>query len=194
MASTLVVTKPSGVQANDVMVAFVGVRGNPKVTAPAGWTLVQTGDNGNTQSQGTYYHVVGASEPSSYTWSFQKDLAAAGAIVAYSGVDTKNPVAAMSQQVNKDEANTIVAPSVSNPVVGGLLLGLFTMPKDSTVSPPSDLVERAEALSNLGAYKVDVEIADRADIPTGATGAEVATADPSKLGPSIGELIVLRPA
>ena len=71
----------------------------------------------------------------------------------------KAPVAAKSQQVNKDEANTIVAPSVSNPVVGGLLLGLFTMPKDSTLSPPADLIERAEALSNLGDTKVAVEIA-----------------------------------
>ena len=173
------------------MVAFIAIRGNPVVTAPAGWSLVRTDDNGDSLYQATYTRVATSSEPASYRWSFEKAHAAAGAILDYSGVNTRSPIAATSEQVTSD-SNDISAPSVSSSVPGTAGIGFFTIAKDTSIAPPSYLAERVETGSTSGQYKLDMEVSTRPAVSAGATGPQTAVA--GKSGPNIGELILLMPA
>ena len=68
-ATTLVLPKPAGVVAGDVLLAAVAARGGPAITPPAGWTLVRLDANGSTLRQAIYVHMAGASEPASYTFT-----------------------------------------------------------------------------------------------------------------------------
>ena len=72
---------------------------------PAGWTLVRTDNNSNSLQLSSYWHVAGASEPASYTWSLTSggsaiSKAAAGTISAYSGVDPVAVINASGGQVD----------------------------------------------------------------------------------------------
>src|SRR6185437_14767847 len=94
--SQVVIPVPAGVLANDVMIAQVTVRGGTgtTLTAPAGWSLVRRdNDTGGQIAEGIYVHVVtGASEPTSYTWTFSAGNDAAGGMAAYTGVNTASPI------------------------------------------------------------------------------------------------------
>ena len=90
--ASLTLPAPAGVVSGDVLVAVVDVIAAPSVTAPAGWSLVRTDVTtaANAQTlQAAYVHVAGGSEPSSYTWSLGSKKGAAGAILAYSGVNLR---------------------------------------------------------------------------------------------------------
>ena len=94
-ANSLVLPVPAGVATNDVLIAFVDVNTAPAITPPAGWTLIRSDTalgSGNAIIQSAYYHVAGASEPASYTWTLASSHAASGGMLAYSGVSTSNPI------------------------------------------------------------------------------------------------------
>ena len=96
------------------------------ITAPSGWYLIRregVGSGTSTAlSQVLYYHVAGLLEPSSYTWQFQRKTGAAGAVLAYGGVDVAAPIADHAGRVQSD-ATSIVAPSVTTTQPGDGLLG-----------------------------------------------------------------------
>src|SRR5205814_2116766 len=82
--------------AGDIEVAMISTLNytagvNVSVTAPSGWTLIPAAscsDGGKDQQQNLFYHVVGNSEPASYTWTINNPWAnACDAIIAdYSNV------------------------------------------------------------------------------------------------------------
>src|SRR5581483_3216441 len=153
-ATTLSIPRPAGVVAGDVMVAGVGIRGAPAVTAPAGWTLIRRDVAGTYTTQALYYRVVTAGEPASYLWSFSASVPAAGGIAAYQGVDTATPVdvsVGAGQNVN---TTSIVAPSVTTTVPGTRVVGFFSIGGTNSISPPAGMTERAEASSTAGSNHV----------------------------------------
>src|SRR4051794_40587514 len=83
-ATSLTITKPTGVVANDVLVAAISARGGTgtTITAPAGWTLIRRDDSATVLAMATYSKVAGASEPASYQWTFGGSIRAAGGIDA----------------------------------------------------------------------------------------------------------------
>ena len=88
--TTVVVPKPAGVVAGDVMVANLVHLGSGAITAPAGWTEVRT-DGTATARMSSFVKVAGAAEGANYTFTSTRDDWTAG-IVAYTGVDTATPV------------------------------------------------------------------------------------------------------
>ena len=94
----LIINKPPGTVANDVMIASIGVawRGTvaPVATPPAGWTLVRQIDNNvaTRNSLFIYRKVDGGAEPASYTWNFSNFSFASGGIQSFSGVNTATPI------------------------------------------------------------------------------------------------------
>jgi hypothetical protein len=183
----LVIPRPTGVQAGDVMVAAVDVKVNPTVTAPSGWTLVVSTVNGSNMTQRVYTKVATAGEPASYQWSFNESRAATGGILAYSGVSTSAPVQVFSAQIGSSAS--IVAPSVTTASSGALVLGVFGIANGAAISPPAGMTERGEIASST---KIKTEVADYVPSAAGATGSKTAAAASS--GPNVGQLIVLRPA
>src|SRR4051812_22555478 len=63
-STTLVITKPTGVIAGDVLIAGVAGR-DTAITAPAGWTQIVSANDGGTSAtlvQSVFYKVASASE------------------------------------------------------------------------------------------------------------------------------------
>jgi chitodextrinase len=184
------VNSPAGVLAGDVFVASVDVRGRPTITAPTGWRLLRTDDNATTMRKATYVKVATTTEPASYTWALSSSQGAAATIQAYGNVDVSNPVELSAGQVNA-ASTSLNAPAVTAGA-GDLVLALFGAANLVAVTPPAGYLERAEAGTPAGTYKVTSESADVLATSAGDTGA--LTARSSLSSQSIGHTVVLRPA
>ena len=192
--SSVTITRPSGVQGNDVMLAQIGVRGGTStaLTPPAGWTLVRRDNNATIITQALYAHVVtsAASEPTSYTWNFTNGNDAAGAIADYSGVNNVTPIDVSTGATNAS-SKSITAPSANVP--GGdnsdRLVGMFAIPNSSAMTAPNGITQRWSFHATSGG--IGVEMSDLALSNSGATGNMVATAGTA--GANIGALVALLP-
>jgi hypothetical protein len=100
-ATTLTVTKPTGLANTHVLVASCIVNASgASITLTGGTAWTQLGGTVESQGVGTdttalFYKVVtnAAGEPASYTFNFGTSRKAAAGVVAYSGCDTANPIA-----------------------------------------------------------------------------------------------------
>jgi hypothetical protein len=192
-ASTLTLTRPTAVQAGDVLLATVDARGNPSVTPPSGWTLVRNDANSTTQVKATYSRVATASEPASWTFTLSAAQAASGAVLDYTGVDTTTPVAASAGQINNNwGVSTQTAPTVTTTAANSVVVSLFGTSNAASATPGTGLTERADAASTAGSFAVDTEAADRVVATAGATGTSTATSNVN--GASIGQTVALRAA
>jgi len=152
-ATSLTIKVPKGVESGDVMVAAVAHRDSADWTRPDGWTRIR-GD-GNT---GLYYKVAGADEPSSYTWTLNQKRSAVGIIVAYSGVDTTNPIEGSSGQFG-DVDDQITAPSLKTTIDHTRVIGFYRTNKDTTISKPAAMTERIE-IDKSSSKVLAIEAAD----------------------------------
>jgi acid phosphatase type 7 len=191
-STSLTIPAPAGVQAGDVMVAGISVRGQPAITPPSGWVLVRQDVNGTTQKQAVYYKVATGSEPGSYTWTFAASRAATGGILDYTGVNTANPIDASGGQVNSTSSRSVTAPSITTTVAGDQLVGFFCITGNNTFTPPAGEAERFDVASNAVSPYISSEGADELDSTAGPTGSRTATA--ALQGQGIGQLVALRPA
>ncbi len=121
--TTLTLDAPSGVEAGDVMLAEVAVRGTPRITRPAGWTAIRS-DKTSGQKQSIYYKVATATEPTTYAWAFSRAKPAAGGILDYAGVDTSSPIDAVGGQVNTS-STSLTAPSIVTTANADMLGAFF---------------------------------------------------------------------
>jgi VCBS repeat-containing protein len=190
--SSLVLPRPAGTLANDVLVAAVIVRARPTVTPPAGWNLVRRDERGSQFSQVLYVHVAGGSEPASYTWTFSAAETAVGTLAAYSGVDTSQPVEGHGGQANSASTSIVAAP-LSTGVPNTRLVGFFGIAGNRSVSSPASMLERQEVVTAAGtSSRLTMELADQTLAGTGSSGTRTATSSSSAA--NIGQLIALRPA
>ena len=185
--TSLAVPKPAGVVSGDVMVAIVAVRSNPTITVPAGWTLAQLTSNGTTIRQATYWKVATGSEPASTTFTYNQSRASSGAINAYSGVNTANPVDLFSG--GTATSTSISAPSITTGFNKDMIIGGFSIANSSAIAPPAGMTERSELASGSN---IKLEVAESVLTSAGATGVRTATAGSS--GANVGQLLALRAA
>jgi hypothetical protein len=95
--TSLILAKPTGVVAGDVMIANIVLRGGTATQFPSlsGWTNVTTPvdfEGGGAHHRcALLFKVAGASEPSSYTFTWTGNANNAGAIVAFANVNTSTP-------------------------------------------------------------------------------------------------------
>jgi hypothetical protein len=132
-----------------------------------------------------YTHVVGASEPSSYTWSgFIGD--ASGAMAAYSGVDNATPVNASSGAQDNDQG-TATAPGVTTTRANVVLVGMWGLGGLVNQTPPTSMSPVWSGYSPAG---LSILAAQEPWPTPGATGARIATGPGSQ---SYGQLVALQP-
>jgi hypothetical protein len=186
VANDLVLPKPTGVQAGDVMVAVVGVKVAPTVTPPGGWTLASSKVNPTNLTQLIYTKVASASEPATFRWTFNQKRRASGGILAFSGVSTAAPVDVTSAGIGSTAA--ITAPSAKSSVNGTMIVGVFSIDNASAITPPVGMTELGEIASGT---KIKTEVADVAQPGAGPSGAKTAVA--ATADANVGQLIVLRP-
>lgn len=91
-ATSSTISKPSGVQQNDLLLAIVTISSSSgTVTPPSGWTAIRNSTSGSFFRVYIFRKVAGASEPSSYAFTFNGSYWGIEHIVAYRGVDTSDP-------------------------------------------------------------------------------------------------------
>ena len=171
-----------------MLVASIDVRGAPSITAPSGWTLVEPATAGTDLTKATYWLLVGANPPASYTWSFSVSSTASGVVLAYSGVDQAQPVETSSSQANASGA-AIAAPSVDGSA-GSMLIGFFGTATNATFTPPTGWPSGAMSLLQARSRwpRRPRTFASRRLAPLASV-----TATATKAAASIGQSVVLRP-
>ncbi|MDH3292758.1 MAG: CSLREA domain-containing protein [Acidimicrobiia bacterium] len=182
---TITIARPAGVTADDVLLASIAQPSSSSVTPPAGWTFIRFDVGDGKTRQDLFYKVASGSEPASYVFALGSNEKSAGAIVAYDGVDTANPIDAHGGQGNP-ESGTYTAPSITTTVSGATLVGFFAQRGGGGTTPPAGMTERVDQGSGDGA----TEIADQLLGAAGPTGTRIAS------GPStenVGQLVALRP-
>lgn len=167
-ATSLTVTKPTGVTTNDVLIATITAsRGDSTVstfTPPAGWTLV--GSQSSTTStksnaMSVYYRVATASEASSYTFAISSGLT--GAVVgvsAYRGVDTSAPIDQKSGNGQSSRAS-FTTPGIAPTVSGGALLAMFSVDSSRTwtIAAAAAMTTAVNSYSNSSAGSGGISLA-----------------------------------
>ncbi len=187
IGSSTIVTllKPTGVVANDVMIAAIhsGWCGANTIVPPAGWTLINSTSNtgpgcGSTSTQillATYYKVAGASEPSAYIFTGTSSQYLVGGISAYTGVNISSPINASSSFGAQEACANIVANSVTTTAACTRLVSVFVCSVNSSATnivPPVSLTERLD-VGNTGNHpwgNENLEISDESISTAGATG------------------------
>lgn len=126
-STSLTIDNPDKTVGN-VSVAFIGHdrAKDPTVSIPDGWTTLFEHAYGSTYygDLRCYYHVVGDSEPDSYTWVFTNPPLndyIRGTIIAFSGVDNTNPISAFNAMDagNNTAATTMNSPAISQEQLAG---------------------------------------------------------------------------
>ena len=115
--SNMTVTVPSGVQDDDVLLAFFVCRDLQPATI-SGWTEIYKADRSSSDYYAAYYRVA-SSEPSTYSWNWADTRSvpkAAVNVIALRGVDSTTLLSVVS--------NTDTAPSINAPDAG-LIVGFW---------------------------------------------------------------------
>jgi hypothetical protein len=191
-AASLTLSNPTGTVQNDVILASISISGGSAVTftAPSGWTSIQnTNTAGNEIKTQSWYKVAGASEPSTYTWSWTGNQRAVGVIFSYANVDTSSPIDTSGSQANTS-STTITAPSITPTGSADVLVGFFGVANSSTIT--STLTDETYATIKGTSSLASIRGADTQLSASGATGTKTATAGTA--GVSVGQLVALTPA
>jgi hypothetical protein len=124
--TTLAIVRPTGVVANDVLIAalYWDNAGRPTITAPIGWTLIRQDGSTADEEAALYYHVAGAAEPTSYTWRSTLSVGFTGIIAAYAGVSTTTPIDVYAGQTGTTAS--AVAPSVTTTAGNEVVVTVWT--------------------------------------------------------------------
>ncbi|HEY9098404.1 MAG TPA: DUF6701 domain-containing protein [Thiobacillus sp.] len=191
-AGSITLSFPAGLAVDDVLIAQVAVRGNRTISTPAGWTLIRRTNSSTEMTQAVFWRRSVTANPASSTWSFSTSDRAAGAIVAYRGVDSVAPINASSESANGSSAS-VIASSVTPTVAGTKLVGLFALAHgNATFTAPTGMAEQMETNTAAGPNGAAIELADESYTGgTAATGSRVATA--STAASSVAHLLALRP-
>jgi hypothetical protein len=193
-SSSLTLAKPSSV-AGDVLLASVAARvaAGSAFTAPGGWTQVRrddcTGPLRTDLSRVFFYKVATASEPSSYTFSFNATAGAAGAVLAYAGVQSVSPVSDSTGRYTRNSVMT-VAPALTAPADGGRLVGAFAHSGSAVATTPFGMTSRGTVAVASG-QTVALIVADQELAPSASSGDKAARAA-SPQSCNVGGLVLLR--
>ena len=122
--SSLVIAKPPGTAAGDLLVAAVATDGNNSgsLAPPAGWNVIHVDDQNGKVTFGVWWKLAGASEPGSYTFTWSSSERAYGWIMRFTGHDPGSPIPVDSNAADKSAAPS--SPSVTTTVDNALILRL----------------------------------------------------------------------
>lgn len=189
--ATVVVPLPVN-QPGDLLLASLDVRGQPTITAPAGWQLLRQDVNGTAMRKATFWRLAGTAEPATYTWTFSAKPSAVASMLAFSGVSGSSPIAAAAGQVTA-KSTSVTAPTVTTTSPGAVVVGLYGVARAATLDNPGATTERTEVTSPPGAaFPMTGESSSETPASTGPTGPRVALS--SVAGPNVGQLVALTPA
>ena len=184
--NTVVISKPTGVQQGDLLIALCITSNDRSWTGDTGWTEVV--DQGVKPSLRVAYLVAGASEPSSYTFTISNNSSASGVIAAfrYAAYDTIGSIATGSAS-GVQTASAITLSSASSAI-----LAFFAHDGSSRTwsNPTSGLISTA---SDSDAASSSWALYRQLNLSSGSTGTRSATCS-SSAGSFACILVGIKPA
>ncbi|MET3708990.1 Ig-like domain-containing protein [Arthrobacter sp. UYEF6] len=184
------ITKPASAAAGQVCVASLALNGSTVSAAPTGWTqFAAITSIANPHLYG-YYHVMGSSEPASYTWTTAGSVASGGGISCYSGVNTTTPLdTTASVAASATAASTGSVPGVTTTTAGAMLVGAVAINSSNTtiaIAGPSDMAE----VYDLGGKRTELD--DGLQATAGSSGSKSWVWSSGSLREWAGWLVALR--
>jgi Tol biopolymer transport system component len=185
-SASVTVETPSGAAPGDVIVASIDVADRVDVFAPAGWQLVKMDFHARAVTKASFVRVVSDEEPAAHTFTTGRGPSVA-VLIAFEGVDAGNPLEGVNgRTANRD--TSIVAPGVATSSGGAMVVGLFTMMADGSITLPGELEPTVAAAGPSITSAVGAALQHHA----GSTGDKVAQGSARTV--NVGHLIALRPA
>jgi len=192
-ASSLALTMPTGVQANDALIACISVSGGSgaSITAPTGWTLI-VGTNETTDIlTRTYWRQATGYEAASYTWTFDTTRQAAGVAAAYSGASGFMP-RTFTTIVNSTASTTTASGTGNSTYETGLsiqVFGAYNTTAATTMTASGGYSQRADTCTTATPF-IEVAIQDVAKgLPLGGMAANAATISGAATSTSINFMV-----
>ena len=178
-SANLVITKPAGTAAGDVLIAAIAFNNSSgAITPPSGWTLVRRMDNAATtaNSLAVYRRSAGAGEPASYTWGVAGGAFIVGGIQGFSGADAANPIDAESGQ-STASATAHDTPSITTSTANTMLVTSHAYASSQSWSPQAGLTESFDRPSgSASATGQSITGTRQAQAAAGASGTKRSTA------------------
>jgi hypothetical protein len=189
-ATALTFKSPTAARAGTQLVAGLSIRGNPRLTAPAGWVKVTEGAIDNVSHNSVWtYRCPAAGCAASYTFKTRTGTGMSGSLVAYDGVSSVKPVDIAATQINSS-STTSRASSVATTSAATRLVAVHAITGSHTFSADPSMTSRTQSIDPDGKYRSSIGIADQIQEASGSTGARAATFSGS--GTNTGSLIALR--
>ena len=125
-ASTVVITKPSGLAVGDLMLGHVGVN-NQTVTAPAGWTTVINdvfSGGGDTEREYVFRKIADSTDvaATNFTFTLSGSATCAGAMYRIDGFSAGTPIYTFDEAETLDSTTPVIANTVTPLVANSLLI------------------------------------------------------------------------
>uniref|UniRef100_UPI00257D5BC7 hypothetical protein n=1 Tax=Candidatus Borrarchaeum sp. TaxID=2846742 RepID=UPI00257D5BC7 len=148
----MTINKPTGTQDGDFMFAIVAstiasdTDGSTMASAPSGWTEENNYINPQNPQSGQhiyiYWKFAGASEPSSYSWTWTDACGWAGQIITLRGVDSISPIHVEGTTASGSNQNPNT-PSITTTEDTCFVISLYCADDDDAItgSPPSGTTE-----------------------------------------------------
>ena len=148
------------------------------ITAPQGWKLIRTTNQGNQVGMATFYKVAGNNEPSTYAFTMSNSPKWNIGISRIEYADALNPIVDHSG-ASGSKSLTATAPSLTTTACNTLVLTFFTNKTDATWTNAAGLTEVYDVpntqqglTSNMMAYYIQPN--------AGNTGDKTATSSKSE--------------
>jgi len=170
--ATLVCNKPTNTASGDMMVAWHGNDAGTysAMTAPTGWVLLTGLDRGtDLLHQKIWTKAAGGSEGTTYTFNQGSGDDGIVIITTLRGADTNTAHWLYATPVWSANSTSRVAPTVVGAQPGGVLLCSTLVDMNNTAAtftPPSGMIEQADAQSNTWAAQSVASLLSPPD-PTG---------------------------
>jgi glucose/arabinose dehydrogenase/PKD repeat protein len=140
-ARNVVIPDLPGLEAGDLEIVTITMRGAHPLSAPAGWTLLRTDSRGTTITQAIYHRLVDPEVSIARTWAFPRQVTAIGTVVAYRGVDAAVPIEVHSGRTN-GSSRTLAANAITTVTDNAAIVAFYGIARDTTVALPSVLAAR----------------------------------------------------
>ncbi|HEX4018595.1 MAG TPA: PKD domain-containing protein [Frankiaceae bacterium] len=179
-ALTESVTVPAGVKTGNALLLVANGAAGSAMTAPAGWTQVDTVAPANATMTSTLWERVATATDAGTTVTVNFPTAYHGTVqlLAYSGTSTVNPIAAYAKKATAGSATSYVTPTATVPANGDLVVSLWST-KSSAVNAwtaPAGQSVRSTAYGS-GTGRVNSLAADGGIATAGPAGGLTATTD-----------------
>jgi hypothetical protein len=183
----------------DVMLATLALGNSsntalPRLTPPAGWSLVREIDLGTVSTLAVYVHIASSSEPTVYTW--QSDLGIEGEawISSYGGVDATKAIEAENGETAPQHLTSYSTPSLATVTPGAMIVASFAGHGTFTAwAPPANTNVRTSVTDGTSG---DVRVGLAVDVAQGASGqiTPLTATAPTNLDYALTHVLALRPA